>query len=172
MKRSAFPLGIVLAAVVIVLVVYFVSGSAPTDESLSHRPRLHAILNGTCACLLLLGLFFIRRRRIGAHLTTMLLATGTSVAFLVSYLDYHRHAGATPFQGDGWSRPVYFGILLSHTVLAALVPPLVACLIWFAARKQFDRHRKLARWTLPVWIYVSVTGVLIYYMLYIAFAPN
>lgn len=141
------------------------------QQALSARPALHATLNATCGVLLLLGLAAIRTGRIRTHLALMVAAVATSAVFLVSYLDYHRHAGSMPFLGEGAARPVYFTILLTHTLLAAVVPPLVVCLLWFAARRRFDRHRALARWTFPAWIYVSVTGVLIWYLLYVAYAP-
>ena len=176
MSRYAFPVFVLLSAVAISLLVFSLTSSttpsdltiaSPAPGELSARPRLHAILNGMCAGLLLVGFLFIRKRWIAAHVTMMMLATGTSILFLASYLDYHRQVGSMPFQGDGWIRPVYFSILLTHTILAALLPPLVAGLLWFAAQKHFDRHRQLARWTFPIWLYVSITGVLIYFMLYV-----
>jgi len=100
----------------------------------------------------------------------MALATGTTLVFLVSYLQYHAHAGSVAFTGTGWARPVYFGVLITHTVLASVVVPMALALLWWAARRRFDRHRALARWTLPVWLYVSVTGVVIYFMLYVWWA--
>lgn len=137
--------------------------------SLERRPRLHALLNGCSATLLLLGFAAIRARRVGLHLTFMLLAVLTTTGFLASYLWYHFHAGTTTFVGVGWTRPLYFGLLLSHTILAAFVAPLAGTVLYHAARRRFDRHRRLARWTLPMWFYVSVTGVLIYFMLYVWF---
>ena len=97
----------------------------------------------------------------------MLAATAVSAAFLTSYLIYHAQAGSTPFQGRGPIRALYFSILLTHTVLAAIVPILVGLCLWHAFRGRFDRHRRIARWTLPIWMYVSVTGVVIYGMLYL-----
>jgi uncharacterized membrane protein YozB (DUF420 family) len=132
-------------------------------------PAFNAALNAISAVLLVTGWLFIRRRRIRAHLTSMLLALAASTAFLVSYLYYHAHVGSVRFQGQGWVRPLYFAVLLSHTVLAALVPPLAVVVVWRAARGRFDRHRALARWTLPIWLYVSATGVVIYAMLYVLF---
>ena len=106
-------------------------------------------------------------RRVGLHLTCMLLAVATTCGFLASYLYYHFHAGSTAFTGTGLSRAIYFGLLLSHTILAAFVAPLAATVLYHAVRRRLDRHRRLARWTLPIWLYVSVTGVLIYFMLYV-----
>ena len=129
-------------------------------------PALNATLNGLAALFLLAGYFFIRRRRIGAHRFSMLTAFGCSTVFLVSYLYYHSQVGSVPFQGTGAIRTVYFTVLISHTVLAATVPFLAAVTLFRALKERFDRHRALARWTLPIWLYVSVTGVTIYWMLY------
>jgi putative membrane protein len=137
--------------------------------ALQWRPRLHAMLNGTSAVLLVLGLLFIRRKQVPLHVACMILAVCVTLTFLASYLNYHYHAGSLPFAGTGWSRPLYFGVLLSHTVLAAFLVPLVSTVLFWAVRRRFDKHRRVARWTLPIWIYVSVTGVLIYFMLYVWF---
>ena len=146
-----------------------VLGEVEFFSSLDQHPLRHAVLNGTSAALLITGLLFIRRRRVREHLTCMGLATLTTLIFLASYLHYHWYAGSVSFRGEGWSRPLYFSILLSHTVLASLVVPLAATALYLAARRQFERHRAIARWTLPIWLYVSVTGVLIYCMLYLWF---
>jgi uncharacterized membrane protein YozB (DUF420 family) len=134
-------------------------------------PALNATLNGSSAVLLLIGRWFIGRRRISIHRAFMIAALVSSSAFLVSYLYYHAHVGSVHFQGQGWSRPVYFSILISHTILAAVVVPMVIITVSRALRERFDRHRAIARWTFPVWMYVSVTGVIIYVMLYHLFAP-
>jgi uncharacterized membrane protein YozB (DUF420 family) len=134
--------------------------------SLEARPLLHAALNATSALLLVVGYGMIRSRRVAAHLTCMILAALVTTAFLISYLYYHYHAGSVAFTGSGWSRPLYFTVLLTHVTLAALVVPLVVTLLYHAIRRRFTRHRRLARWALPIWLYVSVTGVLIYWMLY------
>ncbi len=96
----------------------------------------------------------------------MLSAVATSTLFLISYLVYHYHAGSVPFKGSGWTRRVYFAVLISHTILAAVIVPLVLATLARALRGKFDRHKQVARWTLPLWIYVSATGVLVYWMLY------
>ena len=96
----------------------------------------------------------------------MLAAFTTSTLFLFSYLTYHYHVGSVPFKGQGWIRAVYFAILISHTVLAALIVPLVLITLTRALKRRFDRHKRIARWTLPLWLYVSVTGVIVYWMLY------
>lgn len=129
-------------------------------------PALNASLNATAALFLVIGWWQIRHHRIGAHRVCMVTAFACSVAFLVSYLTYHAHAGSVRFQGTGVVRTVYFTILLTHTVLAALVPFLAAITLVRALRQRFAQHRAIARWTLPIWLYVSVTGVAIYWMLY------
>ena len=129
-------------------------------------PALNASLNALSALLLATGYFFIRRKRIAIHRFFMGAAFLTSSLFLASYLGYHYFVGATRFQGQGWIRPVYFSILLTHTLLAVLTLPLAIVTLSRALRQQFDRHRRIARWTLPIWFYVSVTGVVIYAMLY------
>jgi len=133
-------------------------------------PAIDAALNGTSAILLLIGRGFIKRGRVAAHRVTMIAALVASGLFLICYLYYHAHVGSVHFQGKGWSRPVYFSILLSHTVLAAAIVPMVIITLSRALRERFDRHRAIARWTFPVWLYVSVTGVVIYLMLYHLFA--
>lgn len=129
-------------------------------------PAVNAALNATAAVLLVSGYALIRRRRIRAHRAVMLAAFAVSVLFLASYLVYHSQVGSVRFQKTGVIRSVYFTVLLTHTVLAAAVPPLAIVTLGRALRGRFDRHRALARWTLPVWLYVSVTGVVIYWMLY------
>ncbi len=129
-------------------------------------PALNAVLNATSAVLLLLGYLAIRRRARETHRRFMLAALATSSAFLVSYLVYHFQVGSVPFTGRGFFRVVYFTILLTHTVLAVAIVPLVLVTLVRALRERFDAHRRLARLTLPLWSYVSVTGVVIYWMLY------
>jgi uncharacterized membrane protein YozB (DUF420 family) len=133
-------------------------------------PVINACLNGTSAVLLFTGHSMIKRGNMAAHRTLMMIAVGTSSLFLVSYLYYHAHVGSVPFQGHGWSRPVYFTILISHTILAAAIVPMVLITLGRALRQRFDRHRAIARWTYPLWLYVSITGVVIYFMLYQIFA--
>src|SRR5262249_35857837 len=120
----------------------------------------------TSAVLVSMGYWFIRRRWIKLHFICMLGAVLISSLFLTSYLYYHYFHGATPFPVSGWTRPAYFSILISHTILAALVAPMVLTTIYFAIRGQFASHRRIARWTLPIWLYVSVTGVVVYWFLY------
>lgn len=129
-------------------------------------PGINAALNGASAVLLLIGHRFIKRGRMAAHRAFMIAAVVTSSLFLISYLYYHAHVGSIHFQGQGWVRPVYFSILISHTILATAIVPLVIITLSRALRSKFDRHRAIARWTYPLWLYVSVTGVIIYLMLY------
>ncbi len=133
---------------------------------LTALPALNAALNATAALLLATGWVAIRRRRVHVHRACMVAAFVTSTLFLVSYLVYHAHAGTTRFAGPGWIRPVYFAILGTHTVLAAAVPVLAVLTLGLALRARFVRHARLARWTLPIWLYVSITGVVIYALLY------
>jgi putative membrane protein len=133
-------------------------------------PVINASLNGASTVLLLTGRWFISQRRIAAHRVVMLAAFVASTLFLISYLYYHAHVGSVRFQGTGWSRPVYFTVLISHVVLAVVIVPLVIITLTRALRERFDRHRAIARWTFPLWLYVSVTGVLVYFMLYHWFA--
>ena len=133
-------------------------------------PTLNAVLNGTSAVLLSAGYRFIRRKQVTQHRICMGSAVVTSTVFLISYLYYHWHVGSVHFQGTGWVRPVYFSILISHTLLAASLVVLVPITLTRALRERFARHRAIARWTLPIWMYVSVTGVVIYLMLYHLFA--
>lgn len=134
-------------------------------------PVLDASLNGTSAVLLVTAHRMIKHGRVALHRALMLAALFTSALFLVSYLYYHAHVGSVHFQGQGWSRPLYFTILISHTVLAAAVVPLVIVTLVWALRGKFERHRSIARWTYPVWLYVSITGVIVYLMLYRLFVP-
>ena len=129
-------------------------------------PTVNATLNATAAILLVVGFVLIRQQRTGAHRAAMIAALCCSVLFLVSYLYYHAQAGSVRFPGTGTVRTFYLGILLSHTILAAAVPFLALATVVRAFQEKFDRHRRIARWTLPIWLYVSVTGVVIYRMLY------
>ena len=138
----------------------------------SNFPAINATLNGASAVLLTTGRVLIGRGKIAAHRACMIAAVGTSTAFLVCYLWYHAHVGSVKFAGRGWSRPVYFTILGSHTLLAAAVVPLVLITLTRGLRARFDRHRAIAQWTFPIWLYVSITGVVIYVMLYWIFAPR
>jgi uncharacterized membrane protein YozB (DUF420 family) len=134
--------------------------------TIADLPALNATLNATSAILLTIGWVLIRRGRWRQHRAFMIAAFCTSVLFLISYLTYHAHIGSKHFTGQGTIRLVYFTILLTHTVLAVLIVPLILITLSRALSSRFDRHRAIARWTLPLWMYVSVTGVVVYWMLY------
>ena len=133
--------------------------------TLQDLPALNACLNATSAALLLLGRSCIKRGNKSAHRNCMIGALTTSTLFLASYLYYHFHAGRTTFPAH-WFKPVYLIILLTHTVLAVVILPLIAMTLSRAVKQNFERHKKIARWTWPLWMYVSVTGVVIYLLLY------
>ena len=134
--------------------------------SVSDLPALNAALNGVATVFLVAGYAFIRARKIAAHRASMLAAVTASALFLVSYLVYHANAGSKPFEGTGPVRAVYFVILITHIVLAAAIVPMVLVTLARALKQRFDRHAAIARRTFPIWLYVSVTGVIIYLMLY------
>jgi uncharacterized membrane protein YozB (DUF420 family) len=129
-------------------------------------PALNATLNGASAVLIATGRALIGRGLVRLHRACMIAAVATSSVFLACYLYYHAHVGSVHFPGQGWVRLLYFAILISHTVLAAAVVPLVLLSLNYGLRARFDRHRRISRWTFPVWLYVSVTGVVVYVMLY------
>jgi uncharacterized membrane protein YozB (DUF420 family) len=134
-----------------------------------HLPAVNATLNGAAAVLLVAGFAAIKAGRRQRHRRLMLSAFVVSVAFLACYLYYHFAVAAgkpTPFNGTGWTRGAYFALLISHTVLAAVNLPMVLRTLWLAQRERFEAHRRLARWTFPIWLYVSVTGVAVYVVLY------
>jgi uncharacterized membrane protein YozB (DUF420 family) len=139
---------------------------------LSELPAVDAALNATSALWLSLGYIFIRRGNVRAHKTCMLSAVGTSTLFLACYVTYHYFHGTTRFTGQGAVRPLYFAVLISHTVLAAAIVPLVVMTLHRAFRGRFALHRRIARWTLPIWLYVSVSGVVVYWMLYHFYPPR
>ncbi len=155
---------LVLVGVALILLVHRpqVEGSA----SISSLPTVNAFLNGTSAILLSVGYFFIRRKKVTSHKICMVTAFGLSCLFLISYLIHHYQVGSIPFSGQGWVRPVYFTLLISHIILAAIIVPLALTALYRALNGQFDKHVKITRWALPIWLYVSVTGVMVYLMLY------
>jgi putative membrane protein len=158
-----------LSLAVVLVVGYLLLGHRPQPGGgafASALPMLNACLNATSALLLAAGWLFIRRRRVTAHKTCMLSALVVSTLFLISYVTYHVLAGSRPFTGQGWIRAVYYPMLVSHIILAAAIVPLALTTVYRALRGNFERHVRIARWTLPIWLYVSVTGVLVYWMLY------
>jgi putative membrane protein len=185
-ERAAFAVIGVLTVLVVGLVGALMAGGGrrPATLDVSVLPLVNACLNTLSAGLLVSGWVFIRRGRVAAHIACMLGAFGVSTLFLLSYVTYHYYAGSRAFTGQGWIRPVYFTLLVTHIVLAAFIVPLALTTIyrgWRAAvaprdpriaeasrgsEGRFDRHVSIARWTLPLWLYVSVTGVLVYWLLY------
>jgi uncharacterized membrane protein YozB (DUF420 family) len=129
-------------------------------------PAVNATLNATSGILLLTGYVLIKRRQIDAHRRAMLAAFTSSTLFLISYVVYHYHAGSRPFPGQGPIRAVYFAILVSHVILAIVILPFIISTLTKGLRGQYARHKRVARWTFPLWMYVSVTGVIVYLMLY------
>jgi putative membrane protein len=167
-QRLVVPVVVLVGAVVVLLLGVLAFGR-PIDgpvSAISRLPTVNALLNAASAVCLALGFAFIARRKIRAHLTSMTTALGISVVFLISYVTYHAQAGSRPFAGHGWTRAVYFPLLISHVVLAAVIVPLAVVTVYRAWRGELSRHRTIARWTLPIWLYVSVTGVVVYVMLY------
>jgi uncharacterized membrane protein YozB (DUF420 family) len=136
------------------------------------QAALNASLNGTSALLLACGYAAIRSGKIAIHKKFMISAFVVSALFLASYLVYHYRVGHVVFQGQGWIRPVYFALLATHTILAIVIVPMILVTLRRAWLERFDRHRIIARWTLPLWFYVSVTGVIVYWMVYQIYAPT
>ena len=134
--------------------------------TLSDLPPINACLNSLSAVFLTLGYIFIRQKKITAHRNCMIAAFCTSTIFLICYLVYHYNAGRTTFKDPQWFRPIYLGILLTHTVLAVVIVPMILMTLNRAIKARYELHKKIARWTWPLWMYVSVTGVLIYFLLY------
>ncbi|MGH7305645.1 MAG: DUF420 domain-containing protein [Candidatus Rokuibacteriota bacterium] len=167
--RSALvAIGAVSLAVVLV-VGYLLLGHRPEPGAgalVVTLPLLNACLNATSAALLAAGWLFIRRKHVTAHKTCMVSALAVSTLFLASYVTYHSLAGSRPFAGTGWIRLVYYPLLVSHIILAAAIVPLALTTVYRALQGNFARHVRVARWTLPIWLYVSVTGVLVYWMLH------
>ncbi len=141
------------------------------DQLIPYMPPFQAVLNAIATALLGAGWVFIRQRRKRAHRNAMILTLAVSLVFLISYTTYHMKVGYMPFAGQGWIRPIYFTLLFSHIVLAAVIVPLVLGTVWFAARGNFLRHPQVARWTLPIWMYVSLTGVVVYLLAFHAYRP-
>ena len=136
------------------------------NQFLSYLPHLNACLNASSAALLFAGYSFIRKGKVAAHRACQISALIVSSLFLTSYLTYHYYHGTTRFQGTGLARPIYFTVLTTHTILAIVIVPLIAITFYRAIKIDFVRHRKIARITLPLWFYVSITGVIVYLMLY------
>ncbi len=154
-----------LAFLFLIYLIYFREAAAETENWVTNLPALNAFLNSASTVLIVLGYVAIRQKKYLRHMKLMLTAFITSVLFLISYLIYHNYVGHTPFPGTGFIRPVYFFILITHIVLSATVVPLVLTSYYFAFAGRFNTHRKVSKWTFPVWLYVSVTGVMIFFIL-------
>ncbi len=158
-----------MSTAVIAVVAYLLLGHRPdagARPAIAGLPLVNACLNATSAALLTLGYLFIRRKQVTAHRACMVSALAVSTLFFVSYVTYHSLAGSRPFGGQGILRLIYFPLLISHIVLAAVIVPLALTTVYRALRGEVARHKRIARWTLPLWLYVSLTGVLVYWMLY------
>lgn len=134
--------------------------------TLTDLPALNATLNSITAVLLVIGFIFIKRKNIQAHKKVMLLALATSLLFLTSYLIYHFNVGSVAYPHHDWTRALYFSILIPHTILATVMTPFIVFAVWQAFKENFQKHKKIVRWVWPVWMFVSVTGVIVYFMLY------
>lgn len=154
-----------LAFLFLIWLIYFRGTAETTADWVEQLPALNALLNSTSTILIILGYVAIRKKQFLKHMKLMLTAFVTSSLFLVSYLVYHNYVGHTLFPGEGWIRPFYFSILISHIILSAFVVPMVLTSFYFAYSGQFRIHRKVSKWTLPIWLYVSVTGVMIFFIL-------
>jgi len=173
-ERLALPVIGLVSVLVVLSVGFLLLGRPrviPRGYDASALPTLNAFLNATSAVLISVGYVFIRRKKVTAHKTCMVTAFGASSLFLTSYLLYHYQVGSVLFGGTGWIRRVYFTLLISHIVLAACIVPLVLMTVYRAWSEQLDQHKRIARWTLPLWLYVSVTGVIVYWMLYHLYGP-
>jgi putative membrane protein len=142
------------------------------DISIRDLPHLNAILNATSSLLILLGFYFIKRKNRAAHRKAMIAALASSVLFLISYLTYHFQVGSVKFTAEGVPRTIYFIILSAHTLCAMSLLFFVPTTLVHALRERFDRHKRIARWTLPIWLFVNITGIIVYLMLYQRFPPN
>lgn len=154
-----------IAFLFLIYLLYFRETAESTASWVEQLPALNAFLNSISTALIVFGFIAIRQKKYIRHMKLMLTAFVTSSLFLISYLVYHNYVGHTPFPGEGFIRPVYFTILISHIILSAFVVPLVLTSYYFAFSGKFSTHRKVSRWTLPIWLYVSVTGVVIFFVL-------
>lgn len=155
----------VAAFLFLIWLLYFKETAETTASWVEQLPALNALLNSASTVLIVAGFVAIKKRNYITHMKLMLTAFITSSLFLISYLLYHNFVGHTPFPGEGWIRPVYFTILISHIILSAFVVPLVLTSYYFAFSGKFSTHRKVSKWTFPIWLYVSITGVIIFFVL-------
>ncbi len=167
LARKPIPAILLLSAAVaafLIWLIYF-KGRVEAPEWVLALPAANAVFNSLSAVCLTLGYINIRKKRRDVHMRFMIGAVTFSALFLVSYITYHYFHGDTKFPGQGWVRPVYFALLISHIGLSMVALPLIFATLWYATRSQFQFHRKIARWTFPIWLYVSVTGVIVYFVL-------
>lgn len=150
---------------VVVALLFFMPKAGDSDVDVSYLPAFHAILNSLTAICLVIGYINIRKRKIRVHRVAMLTAFGLSAIFLVSYVTYHFLGERTSYGGDGALKYIYYFILLTHIVLAVVIVPLVLLSVYFGISNQLARHRRISRWTFPIWLYVAVTGVLVYLLI-------
>ncbi|MBI3784390.1 MAG: DUF420 domain-containing protein [Deltaproteobacteria bacterium] len=160
--------GLLSAAIIGTVAILILRSPAPnsSDPAQSLLPVINAFLNGSSAVLLSFGFYFIRRRRIAAHRFCMSIAVVLSGMFLVTYVVHHYQVGTVKFLGPSWLKTIYLSVLAPHVILAAVMVPMVLTTLAHAWRGRFARHRRIARWTLPIWLYVSVSGVVVYWLLY------
>ena len=165
---ARWVIGVLSVAAVgaVVIVLYGMPGRGAAPETPGALAMVNAVLNGSTACFLLTGYAFIRKMNVKAHRTCMVTAFVLSSLFLVTYLLHHAQVGSVPFQHEGWIRGVYFAVLVPHVALAMVIVPLALLTIYRGWTERIAKHRKIARWTLPLWLYVSVSGVAVYLMLY------
>ncbi len=163
-SKTYLSIGVLSAAIFAFLfwLIYFKETATTSGDWVTYLPATNATLNAITAILLILGFQFIKNGQRSAHIKTMLTAVATSGLFLISYVLYHHYHGDTKFLAEGNIRYVYFFILISHILLSMVQVPLIFATLWFAFKQNFTKHKKFARWTFPIWLYVSVTGVLIY----------
>ena len=167
LARKPIPAILILSTVVaafLIWLIYF-KGRVAAPEWVASLPAANAIFNSISALCLVFGYINIRQRRRDVHMRFMLGAVTSSAFFLVSYITYHYFHGDTKFPGQGWVRPFYFALLISHIGLSMVALPLIFATLWYATRSQFKFHRNVARWTFPIWLYVSITGVIVYLVL-------
>ena len=169
MNESSLSVLVYSLTIVVVLLVsfmlYFPQALAIGSLDVSSLPKLNAFLNGSCSVLLMLGVYFIKNKKRQAHKTVMLSAFTLSVLFLLSYVLYHSQAPATHYGGEGIIKIIYFFILITHIILAACIVPLALFTLLRAWRSEFVRHKAIAKWTFPIWLYVTITGVIVYFMI-------
>lgn len=167
LARKPLPAILFLSAFIasfLIWLIYF-KGRIQAPEWVGYLPSANALFNSLSAVCLIFGYIHIRKRNRVVHKRFMITATVFSALFLLSYVTYHYFHGDTKFPGQGWIRPVYFFILISHISLSMVALPLILTTLWYATRNQFRFHRAVARWTFPIWLYVSVTGVIVYFVL-------